>query len=76
MLRVCPHHGLEKWLIIYAFFNGLLYKTRMTIDPAASGTLMNKPFDDAYALIESMTQNHCQWGRECAHVKKTQPKGG
>jgi len=31
-MRACPHHGLEQWLIIHTFYNGVLYNTRMTID--------------------------------------------
>jgi len=30
----------------------------MTLDAAAGGDIMNKPFNDAYALIEDMAQNH------------------
>jgi len=37
---------------------------------------MNKPFNDAYALIEDMAQNHYQWGSEHAQVEKTQSKAG
>jgi len=60
LMRACSHHSLEKWLIIHTFYNGLLYNTRMTIDVVAGGALMNKPFHDAYSLIEDMTQNHYQ----------------
>ncbi|WJX23035.1 hypothetical protein P8452_12282 [Trifolium repens] len=42
MIRLCPYHGLEDWLIIHTFYNGLLYNTRMTIDAAAGGALMDK----------------------------------
>ena len=65
-MKAFPHHGLEKWLLIHTFYNGLLYNTRMTLDAVAGGALMNKPFNDAYALIEDMTQNHYQWGSERA----------
>jgi len=64
MLRLCPHHGLEKWLEIHTFYNGLLYVTKMIIDAAAGGALMNKDYKTAYALIEDMAQNHCQWTNE------------
>jgi len=64
MLRLCPHHGLEKWLVIHTFYNGLLYVTKIIIDAAASGALMNKDYKTAYALIEDMAQNHCQWTNE------------
>jgi len=41
MLRLCPHHGLEKWLIVHTFYNGLSYTTKMIVDVAAGGALMN-----------------------------------
>jgi len=44
MLRLCPHHGLEKWLIIHTFYNGLSNITRIIVDAAAVGALMNKDF--------------------------------
>jgi len=66
MLRLWPHHGLEKWLIVHTFYNGLSYTTKMTIDAAGSGALMNKNYTAAYALIEDMTQNHYQWTSERA----------
>jgi len=58
MLRLCPHHGLEKWLIIYTFYNGLLYSTKMNVDAPAGGALMNKTYTATYALIKDMAQNH------------------
>ena len=57
MFSLCPHHGLEKWLIIHTFYNGLTYMTRITVDAAAAGALMNKDFTITYALIEDMALN-------------------
>lgn len=51
MMRLYPHHRLEKWLIVHTFYNGLLYSTRMTLDLAAGSVLMNKNIEEAYALI-------------------------
>jgi hypothetical protein len=62
-------------LIIHTFYNGLLYNTRMTIDAAAGGALMDKPYNEAHKLIESMAQNHYQWGNERTTVEKPQTKG-
>ena len=76
LLRACPHHGLEQWLIIHTFYNGLHYNTKMSIDAAAGGALMNKPYPDACALIEDMAQNHAQWGLERATVEKKESHGG
>ncbi|XP_039687849.1 uncharacterized protein [Medicago truncatula] len=64
ILRRCPHHGLENWLIIHTFYNGLTSSTKLTIDAAAGGALMNKDFTTAYALIENMALNLFQWTEE------------
>jgi len=53
LLRLCPHHGLQYWMIIQAFYNGVTQSVRPTIDVAAGGALMNK-IEDAYNLIEEM----------------------
>ena len=70
MLRICPHHSLEKWLIVHTFYNGLSYTTKMTVDATAGGALMNKN----YALIEDMAQNHYQWTNERALTAPTPSK--
>jgi len=44
MLKLCPHHGLEKLLIIHTFYNGLLYTTKMNVDAAVGGALRNKTY--------------------------------
>ena len=57
LLRLCPHHGLEKWLILQTFYDGLNYNTRMTLDAAAGGSLMSRSQNEAYNLIEEMALN-------------------
>lgn len=76
MMRLCLHHALEKWLIIHAFYNGLLYNMRMTVDVVTRWALMDKPFSEAYKLIENMAQNHYQWGCKHTLVEKSQTKDG
>jgi len=66
MLRLCPHHGLEKWLIIHTFYNGILYTTKIYVDEVVGGALMNKTYTTSYALIEDMAQNQYQWTCERA----------
>lgn len=60
MMRLCSYHGLEKWLIIHTLYNGLHYNTRMIVDVTVVGDLMDKPFSEAYQLIENIAQNHYQ----------------
>jgi len=73
MLRLCPHHGLEKWLIIHTFYSGLLFTTKMNVNAATSGALMNKTYTLAYTLIEYMAQNHYQWISERAVIVVAPP---
>ncbi|XP_050888264.1 uncharacterized protein LOC127093380 [Lathyrus oleraceus] len=48
----------------------------MNLSVAVGGALMDKPYDEAYELIENMTQNHFQWGRERVAVEKPITKSG
>jgi len=62
------------WLIVHTFYNGLSYTTKITVDAAAGGALMNKNYTTAYALIEDMAQNHYQWTNERALTTPTPSK--
>lgn len=71
MMRLCPHHRLEKWLIMYTFYNGLLYNTIMTIDVAVGGDLMDKLFNEAYQLIEDGPKPLSMRKRTCSSRENT-----
>lgn len=43
LLRLCSFHGLEKWLVVHTFYNGFIYSTRIPLDVALDGALMNSP---------------------------------
>ena len=51
-------------LLSTLFYNGLLYTTKIYVDAATGGALMNKTYTAAYALIENIAQNHYQWTSE------------
>ncbi|XP_074570572.1 uncharacterized protein LOC141827240 [Curcuma longa] len=74
MLRQCPHHGLEKWLVIHTFYNRINYQTKVYLDSAAGGALMNKILEEAKDLIESVALNHHQWANERGNNPKTPGK--
>jgi hypothetical protein len=64
-IRNCPNHGMEEWLILHMFYNGLNHM----LDTAAGGTIMGKPIDDVKKLLDDMQENHAQW-----HVERTTTK--
>jgi Retrotransposon gag protein len=61
LLRLCPHHELEKWFILQIFYEGLEQSSKLTIDAAAGGNLMNMSAQDAYKLIDEMALGQQQW---------------
>jgi len=74
LLRLYPHHDLQRWMIIQAFSNGVTESARSTIDATAGGTLMNKYKDEAYILIKEMTLNNFQWSMERGQPKRVEGK--
>ena len=60
----CPHHGLEKWLVLQTFYKGFTHQTRAFVDSAAGGGIMNKTLDEATELIESMAAHNFSWTNE------------
>ncbi|XP_042436838.1 uncharacterized protein LOC122022786 [Zingiber officinale] len=61
MQRQCPHYGLEKWLVLHTFYNGINYHTKVSLDSTAGGALMNKSLDEVEEIIENVALNHHQW---------------
>ena len=59
LLRKCPYHGLEKWMQVPNFYNGLIETTRTLLDTSFGGALMSKSANEAYQLLENMTFNNC-----------------
>ena len=47
-ILACSHHGMDEWLVLQSFYNGLTMTSRANIDAAAGG---------AKALVEKMVSN-------------------
>ncbi|XP_062103987.1 uncharacterized protein LOC133815123 [Humulus lupulus] len=70
LIRKCPHHGIERWMLVHNFYNGLCGTTRTLIDAAAGGAFMRKSANEAYDLLEEMANNNQQWPSERGNSKK------
>ena len=57
LLRKCPHHGLSKWQIVQAFYEGLTEQYRQMVDASCGGAFMSKSEDEAYDLFEMLSEN-------------------
>ena len=45
LLRKCPQHGIESWLQVQLFYNGLDGQTRSNIDTAVGGNILSKTLE-------------------------------
>ena len=53
----CPHHGIDEWLILQSFYNGLTPTSRANLDAATGGAFLDLTIAKATALIEKMVSN-------------------
>jgi hypothetical protein len=57
MQHTCPSHGVNEWMVLHSFYNGLNYMSRSMLDSPAGGAFMTK---------KNMLQNFSQWHIERA----------
>ena len=56
-IMACPHHGMDEWLVLQIFYNGLTMTSRANIDANARGAFLNLTIAKAKALVEKMVSN-------------------
>ena len=69
MIRNCPTHGLNLWMIIQFFYAGLKFASRNLLDSAAGGTFMEITLGEATKLLDNIMVNYSQW-----HTKRSSNK--
>ncbi|KAJ9175424.1 hypothetical protein P3X46_013981 [Hevea brasiliensis] len=69
--RECPYHGIEDWLLVQNFYNGLLPSTRSTVDSTAEGNLMEKIVTQALELLERVAYHNYEWSNERGNARRT-----
>ena len=67
-----PHHGMDQWLVLQSFYNGLTMTSRANIDAAAGGAFLDLTIAKAKELVEKMISNQ-GWSDERLqiHTKRT-----
>jgi hypothetical protein len=71
LLRKCPDHKILLLDQILTFYHGITSIDRDKIMLAAGGNLMRKTPQEAYDLIENMTNHHYQWDTEVHYHSTT-----
>ena len=70
MIRNCPTHGLNLWMIIQIFYAGLNFASTNLLDSAAGGTFMEITLGEATKLLDNIMVNYSQWHTERSTNKK------
>ena len=53
----CPHHGMENWMVLQNFYNGLTPMSKGHLDAAAGGAFLSLTTTGAKALIKKMVEH-------------------
>ena len=53
-ILACPYHGMDNWLILQNFYNGLTQSCHDHVDAAAGGAFFSLTIERATSLIEKM----------------------
>jgi len=62
-IKSYPHHGMDEWLVLQSFYNGLTMTSRAHIDAAAGGAFLDMKITKAKTLIVKMVSNQ-GWSEE------------
>ena len=60
MLRNCPTHGLNLWMIIQIFYEGLNFVSRTLLDSTTGGTFMEITLGEVTKLLDNIMANYSQ----------------
>jgi hypothetical protein len=53
----CPYHGMDEWLVLQSFYNGLTPTSRAHIDATAGGAFLDLTITKATTLVKKMVSN-------------------
>nr|XP_016472100.1 PREDICTED: uncharacterized protein LOC107794148 [Nicotiana tabacum] len=64
MLRDCPHHNHTNEVLAHTFIEGLQPETNIVVDAAVGGQVLEKNFDEIYALLNKFSKSNPDWQGE------------
>ncbi|CAM8969629.1 unnamed protein product [Rhodiola kirilowii] len=68
--RLCPHYNLDNLLLFHTFYHGVDGPSRLALDTAAGGAIMDLEPHERYAVIEKITKNYFTWGSERGNPRR------
>nr|XP_016467334.1 PREDICTED: uncharacterized protein LOC107789967 [Nicotiana tabacum] len=64
VLRDCPHHNETNEVLAHTFIEELHPETKIMVDDAAGGQVLEKSFDKIYALLNKFSKTNPDWQGE------------
>jgi hypothetical protein len=56
-IQAYPHHGMENWLMLHNFYNGLTPISKGHLDATVASAFLSLTIDEVVALVEKMVTN-------------------
>ena len=70
MIRTCPTHGLNLWMIIQIFYASISFASSNLLDSATGGTFMEITLGETTKLLDNIMVNYSQWHTERSSTSK------
>nr|XP_009770100.1 PREDICTED: uncharacterized protein LOC104220838 [Nicotiana sylvestris] len=64
LLRECPHHNQTNEVLAHTFIERLHAETKIVVDVPAGGQVLEKSFDEIYALLNKFSKSNPDWQGE------------
>ncbi|CAM8996491.1 unnamed protein product [Rhodiola kirilowii] len=68
--RLCPHHNLDDLQVFHTFYHGVDGNSRLALDTASGGAIMELEPHEGFAVIEKITNNYFMWGSERGNPRR------
>ncbi|CAM8947961.1 unnamed protein product [Rhodiola kirilowii] len=68
--RLCPHHNLDDLQVFHTFYHGVDSASRLALDTASGGFIMELEPHEGFAVIEKITKNYFMWGSERGNPRR------
>nr|XP_016507172.1 PREDICTED: uncharacterized protein LOC107824879 [Nicotiana tabacum] len=64
LLRRCPYNGMEQWMQLHYFWDGLKPSSRILLNSVVVGPLMKKTSDEIVTLLNELSEDAEQWSTD------------
>ncbi|XP_054792441.1 LOW QUALITY PROTEIN: uncharacterized protein LOC129298065, partial [Prosopis cineraria] len=60
LMKKCPNHGVDKWVVIQIFCNRLNPSSKAMVDSITNGGYRNVPVNEVFRLLDQLSANNTQ----------------